>query len=166
MISILILFSSLLFAAKDPIETVRFKIQPRAYNPGEPIQKEYNLDWYGEEFGQPNDSLILFIKLRSDKFDDVWLWQTYNVFQADQIIWVAPKLPAKCEAFDVRYVFNSTEFNIQVSFYGKTCKLKKLLEKEKIFITYKGITVNEENRRIEQVDFIIDDLPELIREFH
>lgn len=167
MMYIFILFSSLLMAATDPIETVRFKIVPTAYMQEDPILKEMVLDWYGEEFGQRvNDHLHLRIQLNSDKFDDIWLWQTYNVFQPKEIVWVAPKLPKKCVNFAVTYNFSPTKFNMQVMFHGLACKgLAKILKNEKIFITYKGIQLNEEDRVLDQVDFIIDDLPERIKEF-
>jgi hypothetical protein len=161
---ILLVVSSSLFAAP---EQVIFKIIPAAYNPGDPIRKEFKFSWYGQELGEKDEKhLLLSIRLNSAKIDDVWLWQTYRIFNPQDFSLISPKLPKGCECFDVSFNWSDNYFHMAVYFFGKPCKsVIKAAKTEKIHIRYRNIVVVDENRIVPELDFYIDDLPEHIWAF-
>ena len=104
--------------------------------------------------------------LRGDRYEDVWLWQTYGFYYAESIRWVSPKLPVGCKIFNMGIGSSENRFNISVNFRGFPCKaLNEILMKEKFHIEYINVPVIDESTIKPLVNFHIDDLPDVVRSF-
>lgn len=146
-------------------DTVRFKINPTSFRQQEALKKEIWIDRYAGSNGV-KEYYVLSANLRGDRYEDVWLWQTYSFYYAESIKWISPKLPEGCKVFNMGIGSSEDRFNISVNFKGLPCKaLAKILMTEKFHIQYINVPVVDEDTIVPLVNFHIDDLPEIVRSF-
>jgi hypothetical protein len=155
------------YAQTSPLgDTVRFKFSPYQFRGIDPLATDIILQWYRSNPKNPKEYVVFSAIMAGDKYDDVWLWQTYAFYYAKDYRLISPKLPKGCELINLGIGYSNNKFNISGNFKGLPCKaLEKSFKVEKFHIQYIDVPVIDENTIKEKVDLIIDDLPQYVRTF-
>ena len=144
-------------------DTVRFKFNPTSFDDPDVLEKAIELFWYDAGTGI-KEFVAMAANLKSEKFEDVWFWQTYNFNNAETYRWVSPKLPAGCKLLNLGVNFTTEKFVFSANLRGLPCKaLFEALKIEKLHIQFVNVPVIDETTVAPLINMHLDDLPEVIR---